>query len=265
MNPLNYQLTTDNFIALTQSDGQLLYTLDPSTTTSLFWVLHHLAWYITRAASHDLYYDQTIPFASKGYVPQIYFDCIGMQQPDILTIQDYHSLNLQSGYTSRENLIAWYRDFQVMGRLAIQWIQTACRQTLQLGYGTGWNWEARHRPRLEYPNCQLITNGTTETDLFSDTTSEGSEGELSSWGSDESFGEGLSNKRHIILHPSKSAYAAWYPNFDPFAGKTLIDNGYTGSDNNQCRAMILHPTARNQYNTTIDYANTAFLVRDVEE
>ena len=100
VNPLNYQLMTEDFISLVQLDRQLLYTLDPATTTSLFWALHRLARYITRAASHGLYGDPTIPFASKGYIPQIYFDNINMIRPDILTIQDYHFLNLLCGYTT---------------------------------------------------------------------------------------------------------------------------------------------------------------------
>ena len=125
LNPLNYQLTTDDFITLVQQDGQLLYTLDPATTTALFWALHRLAKFIVRAASHGLYNDSSIPFASKGYIPQIYFDRIGMQRPDILTIQDHHVINPLCGYTTRENLTAWYRDFQTMGRLAVQWIQVA--------------------------------------------------------------------------------------------------------------------------------------------
>lgn len=122
INPLNYQLTTDDFIALTQADGQIVYTLDPSTTTALFWALHHLARYIVRAASHNLHNDPSIPFASKGYIPQFYFDRISMQRPDILTIQDHHALNPLCGYSTRENLAAWYRDFQTIGRLTVQWI-----------------------------------------------------------------------------------------------------------------------------------------------
>ncbi|EDR12183.1 uncharacterized protein LACBIDRAFT_323269 [Laccaria bicolor S238N-H82] len=268
LNPLNYQLTTDDFIALAQPDGQLLYTLDPSTSTSLFWALYRLVRYITRAASHDLYQDATIPFASKGYIPQIYFDRIGMQRPDILAIQEYHSINPLCGYTSRENLIAWYRDFQTIGRLTVQWIQTARRQTLQLGDGTGWNWEARHGPRLEYPNRLLITNDTSETeaDFFSDTSSEGSESELGSW-SAEGSGTGIAHvDNRVILHPTKSAYAARYPDFNPFAGLPLINNGYVDDNNNMCRAMIIHPAmGANQAGATIDYANALFTVQDAEE
>ena len=65
-NPLNYQLTADDFFALTQADGEVLYTLDPSTTASLFWALHRLARYITRATSHEINTNPSIPFASKG-------------------------------------------------------------------------------------------------------------------------------------------------------------------------------------------------------
>lgn len=248
MNPLNYQLTADDFIVLTQSDGQITYSLDPSTTTSLFWALHRLARHITRAASHGLHNDPTIPFASKGYIPQIYFDRINMQRPDILTIQNYNFLNPLYGYTTRENLTAWYRDFQMIGRLAVQWIQTAQRQTLQLGPGTGWNWEVRQGPRLEYPERRLISNGSEEdnsVDFLSDTTSEGSSGELGSWSDDEP--STASNGKRIVLHPIMSAYAARYPDFDPFAGQALIDNGYIGDGNK-----------REQNVTSIDYYNTLF-------
>ena len=162
LNLLNYQLTTNDFIALKQPDSQLFYFLNPSTTTSLFWALNRLARHITRAASHDLHSDPTIPFTAKGYIPHIYFDRINMQRPDILAIQDHNFLNPLYGYTTRENLAAWYRDFQTLGRLAVQWIRTAQWQTLQLGPGTGWNWEAHHGARLEYPNHCLITSDSTE-------------------------------------------------------------------------------------------------------
>ena len=245
VNPLNYQLTTDDFIVLTQLDGQLLYTLDPSTTTSLFWVLHCLARYIVRAASHGLHNDPSIPFASKGYIPQAYFDRINMQRPDILTIRNHHSINPLCGYTTRENLAAWYRDFQTIGRLAVQWIQAARRQTLQLGSETGWNWEARHGVHLEYPERQLITNSDSGDDSLSDTTSEEFEGNI------------VEEKR-IVLHPAKSAYATRYPDFDPFAGQTLVENGYVDDNNNHCQAMIFHPTKSNQGFAPIDYLNTTF-------
>ena len=191
LNPLNYQLTTDDFITLVQQDGQLLYTLDPATTTALFWALHRLAKFIVRAASHGLYNDSSIPFASKGYIPQIYFDRIGMQRPDILTIQDHHVINPLCGYTTRENLTAWYRDFQTMGRLAVQWIQVARRQALQLGPGTGWDWEARHGSRLEFPQRRLITMRGDGNDSHSDNSPEGSEVGLGSWeGLSEASSEG---------------------------------------------------------------------------
>ena len=258
VNPLNYQLTADDFIALTQADGQLLYALDPLTTTSLFWALHRLARYITRAASHELHADPSIPFASKGYIPQIYFDRINMQRPDILTIQDQAFLNPLYGYTTRQNLAAWYRDFQTIGRLAVQWIQTAQRQTLQLEGGTGWNWEARHGPRLEYPERHLITGeGMGSSDLISDNTSEMSSEGTDIWDNRDSVGEiAENNDKRIILHPVKSTYAARYPDFNPFSGQPLIDNGYVEEGNNQCRAMIVHPDT--SFEAHIDYSNTMF-------
>lgn len=61
-----------------------------------------------------------------------------------------------------ENLTAWYCDFQTIRQLAIQWIQTARQQTLQLGPGTGWNWENHQGARLKYPEHCLITNSNPE-------------------------------------------------------------------------------------------------------
>lgn len=162
INPLNYQLTADDFIAINQPDGQLVYILDPSTTTSLFWALHRLARYITRCTSQDIHNDSPIPFAAKRFIPQFYFDRINMQWPDILTIQDNDFLNPLCRYTTRENLAAWYCDFQTIGRLAIQWIQTARQQTLRLEPGTGWDWKNHQGIRLEYPERRLITSGDSE-------------------------------------------------------------------------------------------------------
>lgn len=146
VNPFNYQLATDDFLALVQVDGQVLYSLDPATTTAMFWVLHHLARFIVQAVLHNLHSDPSIPFALKGYIPQSYFNHICMRRPDILTIQDHHFPNLLNGFTTRENLAAWYHKFQAVGRLTVQWIQTAKCQTLQLGPGTGWDWEMWKAP-----------------------------------------------------------------------------------------------------------------------
>ena len=283
VNPLNYQLTADDFIALKQPDSQLFYFLDPSTTTSLFWALNRLAQHITRAASHGLYSDSTIPFVAKGHIPQIYFDRINMLRPDILNIQDQNFLNPLYGYTTRENLAAWYCDFQTLGRLAVQWIQTAQRQTLQLGPGTGWDWEARHGPRLEYPTHHLITNYSTEmsqwnsqpnhsprliecnalddNDLSSDAISEYGMDDESGFQSDEGLQGSTKGEGSLVLHPVKSAYAIRYPDFNPFAGRPLIDNGYIDANNNECRAVIVHPSiGLDQERASVDYLNTTFTV-----
>ena len=228
LNPLNYQLGTDDFITLIQPDGQLLYMLNRSTTTSLFWALHRLARYIVRAASHNLHSDPTIPFASKGYIPQIYFDRISMQRPDILTIQDYHSINPLYGYMTHENLTAWYHDFQMMGRLAVQWIQVARRQTLQLGPRTRWNWEAQHSVQLEYPERRLITgqvSGNASDNSLSDSISEVSEDGLSSWEDEVLLEE---KERHLVLHPTRSAYTKQSPTSTPsLDGRSLTTDTST--------------------------------------
>lgn len=276
VNPLNYQLTTDDFFALVQADGQVLYTLDPSTTTSLFWALHRLARYIVRAASHGLHNDPSVPFASKAYIPQSFFDRICMERPAILTIQDHHFPNPLYGYTTRENLAAWYRDFQTVGRVAVQWIRTAQRQTLQFGPGTGWDWEARHGSRLEFPNRRLLTDGgfdavdvseMEDTDSSSKTTSEWtteSGGNRSNEGFLGEYAEGEENR--IVLHPTRSAYSKRYPDFNPFAGQTLIDNGYVDNDNNQCRAMIIHPSvAFDQNPAYLNYYDNIYTVPVNEE
>ena len=140
-----------------------------------------------------------------------------MQHPDILTIQENHAINPLCGYTTQENLVAWYRDFQTMGCLAVQWIQVARQQTLQLGPGMGWNWEAWHSSRLEYPERWLITERFNNS--FSKNDSKGSDSELGSW-EEEAFmmGEPESAERCLVLHPTRSTYAKRYPNFNSFAG-----------------------------------------------
>ena len=51
----------------------------------------------------------------------------------------------------------------------------------------------------------------------------------------------------MVLHPINSTYAARYPNFDPFAGQPLLDNGYIG----------------NVYPMPLDYLNTLFTVHGI--
>lgn len=87
--------------------------------------------------------------------------------------------------------------------------------------------------RLKYPVWCLITRGAMEdeeSDISSNVTCQGSDGELSDW-EEEGFNDedaGIIDKC-VILHPSKSAYATRYPSFNPFAGEPLINNGYVNS------------------------------------
>ena len=119
--------------------------------------------------------------------------------------------------------------------------------------------------RLEYPNRRLIMEEADGADSFSDGTSEGGTDEGSSLRSFEDFGteEMESEERRIVLHPTESTYAIRYPDFDAFAGRSLIDNGYVTTDNNQCRAVIVRPGSTfNQDLKSVDYLNTLFAVPD---
>lgn len=103
---------------------------------------------------------------------------------------------------------------------------------------------------------------TDEVNLFSDTDSEWETDSESSFQSSEepcTENSGKEEKR-IVLHPTESAYAVRYPDFDPFAGRPLIDNGYVSADNNECRAVIVHNSSTfNQDITSVDYLNTLFV------
>ena len=64
-----------------------------------------------------------------------------------------------------------------------------------------------------------------------------------------------------MLHPTKSAYSRRYPDFNPFVENTLIDNGYVDDSNNQCRAMILHPSiASDQDHAYLNYYENLYTV-----
>ena len=167
VNPLNYQLTADDFITLTLPSGQLLYTLDPATGTSLWWALRRLARVITRAAIHSIPIDPSLPVAQRAYIPQFQFDYIVMQRPAILSTLNPDCMNPLYGYTSRENIQAWYTNFQNMGRQAVQWIRTARVQSAYMGLHSGWNWDAHYRDvsALDFPNRYLI-KGPEGTQYF---------------------------------------------------------------------------------------------------
>lgn len=141
INPLNYRLTTDDFITLTLPNGQLLYALDPATGTSLWWALRRIARIITHAAADSIPVDPSLPVARRAYVPQFQFDRIAMPRPAVLSTLDPDCMNPLYGYTSREIIQAWFVDFQNMGRQAVQWIHTARIQSTYLGPYLGWNWD----------------------------------------------------------------------------------------------------------------------------
>lgn len=154
VNPLNYRLTADDFITLSLPNGQLLYVLDPATGTSLWWALRHIAQVITHAATHSIPIDPSLLVALRACIPQFQFDRIAMQHPAVLSALDPDCMNPLYGYTSRENIQAWFNDFQDMGRQAVQWIHTARTQSAYLGIYSGWNWDALSQEvsSLEFPN-----------------------------------------------------------------------------------------------------------------
>jgi len=115
VNPLNYRLTTDDFITLTLPNGQLLYALDPATGTSLWWALRHIVKVITCAAVHSIPFDPSLPVAQHTYIPDFQFDRIAMRHPAILSTLNPDCMNPLYGYTSRENIQGWFNDFQNMG------------------------------------------------------------------------------------------------------------------------------------------------------
>lgn len=101
----------------------------------------------------------------------------------------------------------------------------AKRQMLQLGPGTGWDWETHDRSCLEYPERRLIMDSAEESesaDSSSDAASELSNNG-SGAGSLEDFfiGSSGNKEKRMVLHPIKSTYAARYSNFDPFARQPL--------------------------------------------
>ena len=158
VNPLNYHLTPDDFITLALPNGQLIYALDPATGTLLWWALHRIARVITRAATQLIPFDPSLPTVQCAYIPQFQFDRIGMLRPAILSTLDSDCMNPLYGYTTRENVQAWYNDFQSMGRQAVQWIRTARDQSAHYGVYSGWNWDTFNQDGavLEFPDRYLV-------------------------------------------------------------------------------------------------------------
>ena len=202
------------------------------------------------------------------YIPQFQFDRIAMQRPAILSTLDSDCANPLYGYTSWENIQAWYIDFQNMGRQAVQWIRAARAQSIYLGPYSSWNWDALYRdvPGMDFPNRYLIKGpeGThpafhkiflstyRKTEDFNQTSDlppsvydstasdSSSESDVSSIAYEEDIimGDTEYNNRDVVLHPSLSAYAKQYPNHDIFSKKPLINNGYL-----ECEAGDLTPYA----------------------
>ena len=256
VNPLNYRLTANDFVMLTLPSGQLLYALDPTTGTSLWWALRRIARVIMCAAAHSILIDPSLPIAQCAYIPQFQFDRIAMQRPAILSTLGPDCMNPLYGYTSRENIQGWFNDFKNMGRQAVQWIRTARTQSAYLGLYSGWNWEAlpQDLSRLEFPDRYLIKGleahansisyvlpsdyDSSVSDSFSDidggsvmpdediTTDNGEYGKQSEHELERLKLKNLLGNRSLVLHPLLLAYAKRYVNYDVFSGEPLIDNGY---------------------------------------
>ena len=118
---------------------------------------------------------------------------------------------------------------------------------------------------------RLITNSNSSSDgsdsLFEGTSVYPDEESVNDKG-DFTAGDPGSEERCLVLHPVESAYAMRYPDFNPFAGRQLIDNGYVDHTNNECKAMIVRPdVGLGSEFIPIDYTTTLFTVRtnDMEE
>ena len=97
--------------------------------------------------------------------------------------------------------------------------------------------------------------GNANSESLSDSTSEESDDGLGSQEDKVTFAGRSVEEQSVVLHPTESAYAKRYPNFNSFAGQPLIDNGYVDDYNNHCNSMIVHPSANC---ARIDYMNTLF-------
>lgn len=104
---------------------------------------------------HFVPFDPSLPVSQCTYIPQFQFDHIAMQHPAILSTLDSHCMNPLYGYTSWENIQAWYIDFQNMGQQAVQWICAVCAQSIYLGPYSGWNWDALY---CDVPGVDFLTD-----------------------------------------------------------------------------------------------------------
>ena len=183
-----------------------------------------------------------------------------MQRLAVLSALDPDCMNPLYGYTSRENIQAWFIDFQNMGWQAVQWIHTACTQSAYLGIYSGWNWDgfSWDISNLEFPNRYLIKGPEDHVDrtLYTVPSAyDSSIGESSSESNDRSFtydedtimeeAEGGMNSilqseelilkksldnRSMVLHPVLSAYVKRYQDYNIFSKEPLINNGYVERD-----------------------------------
>ncbi|KIJ97817.1 hypothetical protein K443DRAFT_133731 [Laccaria amethystina LaAM-08-1] len=222
--------------------GQLLYALNPTTGTLLWWALCHIAQIIMHTAAHSIPIDPSLPVAQHAYIPQFHFDRIAMQCPAILL--------------TLENIQGWFTNFQTMGQQAVQWIQMVCNQSAYLGLYLGWNWDAlsQELSRLEFPNQYLLKGPDADIDPVmytlpstynssgSDLSSEFSSGSVTP-DEDIVMEDTAYGNRSLILHPLFSADGKHYPDYDVFSEEPLIDNGYVdrGAGNLMPYASSLSP------------------------
>ena len=194
----------------------------------------------------------TSAITQRAYIPQFQFDRIGMLRPAILSTLESDCMNPLYGYMTQENIQAWYNNFQSMGRQAVQWICAARDQSAQFSLYLGWNWDTfpQDVASLEFPHRYLIKGSegmlfplnffssltkhegsfsyvlpSVHSPSISDSSSD-SGNESVTLNEDVVMNDGGYNSGCLVLHPSLSAYAKHYPDYNVFSKEPLIDNGY---------------------------------------
>jgi hypothetical protein len=172
VSPLHYKLSDDDFNII-HLPNKILFILDESVGSALFFVLQQLAWKIVKAGhAHILNH---IHIAPSNLRP-LQFNELGLAQPAILHIGHFKGRHNPLYFAStREDLIQLHHALQTVGRQAVTWIATAAEQSTQLGPQCSWNWNTAYiRPSLQpapkdprirqvkFPTRNLITSAESK-------------------------------------------------------------------------------------------------------
>ncbi|EAU82224.2 hypothetical protein CC1G_12611 [Coprinopsis cinerea okayama7 len=151
--PVYRKLSHDDFLLAVDANGTETACIRQETAVSLWTTLKDIGLAINKAGNPGR--NEAVHLLNQYYeIPHYKFDRLGLQRPLILDLvrPNLHNIfNPLYAWGPKEYLTKTYQALQIVGRVALRWIDDAKKVCQELGPDCGWDWEEGNEIEEEAP------------------------------------------------------------------------------------------------------------------